>query len=634
MTVTADADSAKIHIANGAKVKTLTLHAAVEVTGKGTIEKAIIHAKGSRFEQEPWQIELADGVTVEVAGKMINESTRPAFIGGLGGRSSKGQTSKKVVKIEAIHDVWLLKGDDKDISVIGTRKRLGFTAASSDPSVVEAVYQLRETGEKIITATGLAVGSATVTVDVYQDGYKDATETFTVTVLQTIEVVENETVKFESAGGLELDHLPGGAKIGATLVEVKGVEAAGPIVNIIYDGVVPEDGVVVRLPVQTENAGLYFYNEDDGTRELQEGSKIVEIDGQRFVEATVYHFSIYGALVNTADLIANNIKHIADPDAGATVLKLPEMPSGFTVAIHYSSDTGVIAKDGTITPPAKDTTVTLVLEVTREADGSSAKTSEFKVKIPGIDPGVDPGVDSYTLEFVANPADAVTRLTYQIGDGEELEVIDNKIEVPANTESLALYAYSLDGKSMINWDVEGFGGFYVTHKGGVLNNEKDSLHLHGGRIENDSTVHFNYVNTPDMYRSEFRFTPGAPGTKSFDAVIEVRDANGDPIVGIGPSNIGLILYTDYNQPNVLSLSNFFNYPNFNGVKVTNMDDDFSDHVFSFTVTFTEEGIDEKDNNQNLFTHVGHGDKLEFDLRILQVLREGFTVDLPTEGDSE
>ncbi|MGG1551960.1 S-layer homology domain-containing protein [Paenibacillus ferrarius] len=84
----------------------------------------------------------------------------------------------------------------------------------------------------------------------------------------------------------------------------------------------------------------------------------------------------------TAAQVAGAITSITAPMQDAVSLTLPSVPAGFTVAIKSSSDTGVIALNGTIVPPTSATVVNLVLEVTRTSDGSKASTSSLSVTVP------------------------------------------------------------------------------------------------------------------------------------------------------------------------------------------------------------------------------------------------------------
>ncbi|MED1780649.1 chitobiase/beta-hexosaminidase C-terminal domain-containing protein [Brevibacillus fortis] len=89
-----------------------------------------------------------------------------------------------------------------------------------------------------------------------------------------------------------------------------------------------------------------------------------------------------GTPEKTAQEVAESIMQLTQPAAGETRLKLPEVPTGFTIAIKSSSDPAVIALDGKITPPNRKTNVDLVLEVTRTSDQSRAVTKALTVQVP------------------------------------------------------------------------------------------------------------------------------------------------------------------------------------------------------------------------------------------------------------
>ncbi|MGG4458550.1 chitobiase/beta-hexosaminidase C-terminal domain-containing protein [Brevibacillus porteri] len=89
-----------------------------------------------------------------------------------------------------------------------------------------------------------------------------------------------------------------------------------------------------------------------------------------------------GTPERTAQEVAESITQLTQPAAGETRLKLPEVPSGFTIAIKSSSDPAIIAQDGKITPPNRQTNVDLILEVTRTSDQSTAVTKALTVLVP------------------------------------------------------------------------------------------------------------------------------------------------------------------------------------------------------------------------------------------------------------
>ncbi|WP_429845170.1 chitobiase/beta-hexosaminidase C-terminal domain-containing protein [Brevibacillus sp. FIR094] len=89
-----------------------------------------------------------------------------------------------------------------------------------------------------------------------------------------------------------------------------------------------------------------------------------------------------GTPEKTAQEVAESITQLTQPAAGVTRLKLPEVSTGFTIMIKSSSDTAIIALDGKITPPNRQTNVDLILEVTRTSDQSTAVTKALTVQVP------------------------------------------------------------------------------------------------------------------------------------------------------------------------------------------------------------------------------------------------------------
>ena len=86
--------------------------------------------------------------------------------------------------------------------------------------------------------------------------------------------------------------------------------------------------------------------------------------------------------IGTVEDIAAGITTIQAPTSDATSLTLPTGAGVYTVAIKSSNNEGVIAINGTIIPPNEDTTVDLVLTVTRTSDNTTADTVSISVVVP------------------------------------------------------------------------------------------------------------------------------------------------------------------------------------------------------------------------------------------------------------
>lgn len=75
LNVNENAQDASIQIENGAKVGALTLNAKSTISGTGKINKANIHAEGTKIEQKPETILLGKGVSAEIGGQKVTESS-------------------------------------------------------------------------------------------------------------------------------------------------------------------------------------------------------------------------------------------------------------------------------------------------------------------------------------------------------------------------------------------------------------------------------------------------------------------------------------------------------------------------------------------------------------------------------
>ena len=80
--------------------------------------------------------------------------------------------------------------------------------------------------------------------------------------------------------------------------------------------------------------------------------------------------------------IAASITNISNPVVNATTLTLPTVPTGYYIEIVQSSDEGIIDLDGNISLRDTITTVALILEITKLADGTTARTVPLTVTIP------------------------------------------------------------------------------------------------------------------------------------------------------------------------------------------------------------------------------------------------------------
>lgn len=77
LNVNEGAGNTSIQLQPGATVAELKLDAKADVTGSGTIAKAVINTEGSTIEQKPAEVQVAEGVSANVGGEQVTESIQP-----------------------------------------------------------------------------------------------------------------------------------------------------------------------------------------------------------------------------------------------------------------------------------------------------------------------------------------------------------------------------------------------------------------------------------------------------------------------------------------------------------------------------------------------------------------------------
>lgn len=155
-----------------------------------------------------------------------------------------------------------------------------------------------------------------------------------------------------------------------------------------YEGIVDRTLLGVLLD-QANGADPGGYTEEDFANLQTEASNAQVVYAkasvtQNDVDSAAFRLmqALKGTVPLTAGEVARSITTIRAPKKGETDLILPVVPPGYAIVIK-SSDSNVISSDGKITIPSGDTTVRLVLSVTRSADGTSADTAGLSVMIPG-----------------------------------------------------------------------------------------------------------------------------------------------------------------------------------------------------------------------------------------------------------
>ncbi len=146
-------------------------------------------------------------------------------------------------------------------------------------------------------------------------------------------------------------------------------------------------------------------------------------------EAMKQSKTIYEASAKT---IADSIVSIDAPSLSDEKLKLPSVPDGFTISIESSDNTDLVSLDGTLSFGEQEETVTLVLKVTKESDGSFAYTAPIQVALPQITPYHPWEIireDASAWKFAPDGSDAIMIKQTQGSHWDSSEVKGNNIFV-------------------------------------------------------------------------------------------------------------------------------------------------------------------------------------------------------------
>lgn len=298
--VSKDAKDAKIDVANGAEVGTLKLDAPTEVKGEGTIKKAEINANGSTIEKQPEEIVISDeGVSVEVDGEEVKESTRHAPpVGGGGGGSDKtnpdemnvsdknslkdalNNTGIKTINItKNILDIEETLLVDRAITINGGGKTLSFTSALNES----------KDGKRqglLITASEVEINNLTVQM-AGDSGWQGV---YGIQVYDTEDVTLEDITATGADGGI-LVNASGIALLGTTTVsgnEFGGIEVSRGKADGLKNSMLTVTGTLVNETEKYKEPTIWIVNDQGtvvGVDQLTTNTLIKDDQTQYYLEA-------------------------------------------------------------------------------------------------------------------------------------------------------------------------------------------------------------------------------------------------------------------------------------------------------------------------------------------------------------
>ncbi len=96
LTVVRGAAGTTVKVAEGARISSLILNAAVTVTGQGIVEKAQVSANGVTMEKSPVKIVLANGISTTIANKVVTQSSSTSQASGGGGTTVSDNSAPRI----------------------------------------------------------------------------------------------------------------------------------------------------------------------------------------------------------------------------------------------------------------------------------------------------------------------------------------------------------------------------------------------------------------------------------------------------------------------------------------------------------------------------------------------------------
>ncbi len=208
LTLAPEAAGTTVNLTQGASVSTLNLNAVVTIAGQGTIQTANVTVSGSTIEQQPQNVVTSPGVTVATNTPPPAPTQAPTLTqapiptpapttsgggGGNGGGNGGGSNDdeKPVIGINEFSNITIWHKAYREITIASDPGDAVKSAVSDNASVAAVTV-----AGNIVKVTGVAPGTAIITVSASKSGCIASSRQFTVTVmaLHTDATLSNLTV--------------------------------------------------------------------------------------------------------------------------------------------------------------------------------------------------------------------------------------------------------------------------------------------------------------------------------------------------------------------------------------------------------------------------------------------------------
>ena len=212
--------------------------------------------------------------------------------------------------------------------------------------------------------------------------------------------------------------VPKGVIVNGTEAEVSeiptksGIATAGAVMKFTTNltGEQKDAGVLLKMKATDQNAVLCYYDDLITQKwQIQEGSIQTVSPGNYIVSAIVHHFSMYGPIIESAQLIADGItttKSLADGD---TELPLSAI-RGYDVSIESSTNPKVIDLNGKVTQQPSQSTIDITYKICKGS--SDIVYTHQSVVVPALAATAAPEITDVTS--ILGAALTADKLTFSL----------------------------------------------------------------------------------------------------------------------------------------------------------------------------------------------------------------------------
>lgn len=347
------------------------------------------------------------------------------------------------------------KGDNSGVHIVNTQADKLTVASQTNVAVVtEGATNIKTAviaSDATIKNNGATLGTVTadakkpITVTLTGEFKNDVVVNGTTTVKADAGSIISNLVVADKAMSKDVVKLEGNfttvtSDSKANIVLGENTKVSDLKANDASNIIVPASASVEKLQTKSEETKVSGGGNVNGTKTTDIPSAPPKLENTNNPNNSG-HGADTGVSANQAatNAAAAGVTGITAPAKDATALTLPSV-TGYSVAIKSSSNESVIAKTGVITPPDTETTVSLVLTLTKDGTGEKADTANINIVVPAKNMLVSIGL--------ANKSDEeIKGYSYEVNGTTTYVVANNpsSIMIPTGVSAVIFYSEAPSG---------------------------------------------------------------------------------------------------------------------------------------------------------------------------------------------